>query len=51
VDAVDYLRLNLASLGSEADLRELRVSLEAPVPEPASLLTFLLLLLLPLRKR
>lgn len=34
VDAVDYLRLNLAALGSEADLRELRVSLEAPVPEP-----------------
>ena len=50
-DAVDYLRFNLAALGSEADVKELRVSLEAPIPEPLFSFFALLAAALILRKR
>ena len=42
VDAVGWLRLNLSALGSEADLKDLSVTLEAPVPEPVLGLLFVL---------
>ena len=42
-DAVDYIRLNLTYNNASVDIRDLKVSLDPPVPEPA-LLTLALLL-------
>ena len=50
-DAVGWLRLNLSALGSETDIKDLKVTLEAPIPEPLFSIFALLAAALALRKR
>ena len=50
-DQVDYLRLNLTGSGAYVDVKDLRVTLESPVPEPALLAIVAAFALLLMRKR
>ena len=50
-DQVDYLRLNLTGSGAYVDVKDLKVTLESPVPEPALLGIIAAFALLLMRKR
>ncbi len=50
-DQVDYLRLNLTGTGAYVDMKDLVVTLENPVPEPALLALVAVFALLLTRKR
>ncbi|MBR5946794.1 S8 family serine peptidase, partial [bacterium] len=50
-DQVDYLRLNLTGSGAYVDVKDLRVTLESPVPEPSLIAIISAFALLLMRKR